>query len=178
MAKGVGDTAPVTVVRGDITKQEVDAVVNAANPELAPGGGVSGAIHRAAGPQLWRACQPLAPCPTGEARITPGFNLPARFVIHTVGPVWRGGLEGEAAALARAYQNSLRLAAEYGLESIAFPAISTGIYGYPLDEAARVAVDAIRCWWEEEGKAGPVRDIRIVAFDERTAAAFARALAA
>ncbi len=169
--------APIRVVPGDITKQPVDAIVNAANPQLAPGGGVSGAIHRAAGPELWRACQPLAPCPTGEARITPGFALPARFVIHTVGPVWRGGLEGEEAALRRAYQNSLSLAAEYGLQSIAFPAISTGIYGYPLDEAARVAIAAIRDWFAEHGAEASVKEVRIVAFDERTARAFEHALA-
>ncbi len=168
--------APIRVVCGDITKQPVDAIVNAANPQLAPGGGVSGAIHRAAGPELWRACQPLAPCPTGEARITPGFALPARFVIHTVGPVWRGGLEGEETALRRAYQNSLSLAAEYGLQSIAFPAISTGIYGYPLEEAARVAIAAIRNWFAEHGAETTVKEVRIIAFDERTACAFEHAL--
>ncbi len=171
------DKAPIRVVRGDITKQAVDAIVNAANSQLAPGGGVSGAIHRAAGPELWRACQPLAPCPTGEARITPGFALPARFVIHTVGPVWRGGLEGEETALRRAYQNSLSLAAEYGLQSIAFPAISTGIYGYPLEEAAHVAIAAIRDWFAEHGTDTSVRAVRIVAFDERTARAFEEVLA-
>lgn len=128
----------------DITTLDVDAIVNAANPELAPGGGVCGAIHRAAGPELAAACTRLRPCPTGEARITPGFRLPARFVIHAVGPVWRGGQQEEAALLASAYKSSIELAAREGLASIAFPAISTGIYGYPLRDATRVAVTTIR----------------------------------
>lgn len=128
----------------DITTLAVDAIVNAANEQLAAGGGVCGAIHRAAGPELARACTPLAPCPTGEARLTPGFRLPARFVIHAVGPVWQGGGAGEAELLASAYRSSLDLAARHGLRSIAFPAISTGIYGYPLDPATRVAVDTVR----------------------------------
>ena len=113
----------------DITTLETDAIVNAANQSLAPGGGVCGAIHRAAGPELARACAALGWCPTGEARLTPGFDLPARFVIHAVGPVWRGGGAGEAALLASAYRSALQLAVDHGLESIAFPAISTGIYG-------------------------------------------------
>jgi len=128
----------------DITTLAVDAIVNAANPELAPGGGVCGAIHRAAGPELAAACGPFAPCPTGQARITPGFRLPARYVIHAVGPVWQGGSAGEAGLLASAYTTSLQLAAEHDLRSIAFPAISTGIYGYPLVDATRVAVAAVR----------------------------------
>ena len=128
----------------DITTLAVDAIVNAANEQLAAGGGVCGAIHRAAGPELARACAPLSPCPTGEARLTPGFRLPARFVIHAVGPVWRGGGAGEAELLAGAYRNAVDLAAQQGLRTIAFPAISTGIYGYPLDAATRVAVDTVR----------------------------------
>src|SRR5512145_3323926 len=119
----------------DITTLDVDAIVNAANEALAPGGGVCGAIHRAAGPELARACAALGACPTGEARITPGFRLPARWGIHAVGPRWQGGKRGEAELLAGAYRHALRLAAERGLRSIAFPAISTGIYGYPLAEA-------------------------------------------
>jgi O-acetyl-ADP-ribose deacetylase len=128
----------------DITTLAVDAIVNAANEQLLPGGGVCGAIHRAAGPDLARACAAVAPCPTGEARLTPGFRLPARFVLHAVGPVWRGGSAGEPELLASAYQAALRLADDHGLRSVAFPAISTGIYGYPLPAATAVAVDAVR----------------------------------
>jgi O-acetyl-ADP-ribose deacetylase (regulator of RNase III) len=128
----------------DITTLEVDAIVNAANEQLAPGGGVCGAIHRAAGPELARACVAVAPCPTGDARLTPGFRLPARFVVHAVGPVWRGGNAGEPELLAGAYRAALRLANAHGLRSIAFPAISTGIYGYPLEPATEVAVHAVR----------------------------------
>jgi O-acetyl-ADP-ribose deacetylase (regulator of RNase III) len=128
---------------GDITTLDVDVIVNAANSELAPGGGVCGAIHRAAGPQLARACAQVAPCPIGEARITPGFLLQARFVIHAVGPMWRGGGAREAALLASAYSSSMALARAHGLTSIAFPAISTGIYGYPLHAATRIAVETI-----------------------------------
>jgi len=128
----------------DITTLAVDAIVNAANEQLAPGGGVCGAIHRAAGPELAVACAHVAPCPTGEARMTPGFRLPARFVLHAVGPVWHGGENNEAALLASAYRASLRLAEQEKLRSIAFPAISTGIYGYPLRDATRVAVETVR----------------------------------
>lgn len=134
----------IEVVQGDITKERVDAIVNAANSSLRGGGGVDGAIHRAAGPELLRAGIALAPCPTGEARITPGFRLPAEFVIHTVGPVWHGGDRGEAALLASCYRSSLDLAAANGVRTIAFPSISTGVYGYPLDKAAPVAIAAIR----------------------------------
>jgi O-acetyl-ADP-ribose deacetylase len=128
----------------DITTLDTDAIVNAANESLAPGGGVCGAIHRAAGPELARACAAAAPCPTGEARLTPGFRLPARFVIHAVGPVWHGGGAGEADLLASAYRSAVRLAAEHGLSSLAFPAISTGIFGYPLEQATPIAVSAVR----------------------------------
>ena len=128
----------------DITTLAVDAIVNAANRALAGGGGVDGAIHRAAGPELVRASRALAPCPTGEARITPGFRLPARHVIHTVGPVWHGGGSGEAELLAACYRNSIALLRQAGGRSIAFPTISTGIYGYPPGPAARIAVATVR----------------------------------
>ena len=130
----------------DITTLDVDAIVNAANSSLAPGGGVCGAIHRAAGPELALACARVAPCPTGDARITPGFQLPAKFVIHAVGPVWHGGHSGEAEQLASAYGRSLELAREHGLTSIAFPAISTGIFGYPLRAATHIAVTTVRAF--------------------------------
>lgn len=128
----------------DITTLAVDAIVNAANTDLTPGGGVCGAIHRAAGPELALACARLRPCPTGQARLTPGFRLPARFVIHAVGPIWRGGAAGEPERLASAYRASLALARAQALEGVAFPAISTGIYGYPLRAATAVAVAAVR----------------------------------
>ena len=140
----------IEIHSGDITKLTVDAIVNAANDRLAPGGGVCGAIHRAAGPKLADACAAIGHCPTGEARLTPGFDLPARFVIHAVGPVWRGGESGEAEQLAGCYRNSLTLAHEAGAHSIAFPAISTGIYGYPLDAATTVAVSSVRAVLAEE----------------------------
>lgn len=133
----------IEIVEGDITRLDVDAVVNAANRELLPGGGVCGAIHRAAGPELATACRRTGGCPTGEARITPGFQLKARYVIHAVGPVWQGGSAGEERLLAQAYLSSLALAAEHELTSIAFPAISTGIYGFPLERAARIAVATV-----------------------------------
>ena len=131
-------------VLGDITTFDGDAIVNAANPSLSDGSGVNGAIHRAAGPLLPAACREVAPCPTGEARITPGFDLSARFIIHTVGPVWHGGGHGEAELLASAYRSSLALAAEHGLRTVAFPAISCGIFGYPVEQAADIAVRAVR----------------------------------
>ena len=134
----------IEIVEGDITRLDVDAIVNAANTMLAPGGGVCGAIHRAAGPELAEACAKLGGCDTGEAKITPGFRLPARYVIHTVGPVWGGGERDEDRLLANCYRNSLRLAAEEGLGSIAFPAISTGIYGFPPARAAHIAVASVR----------------------------------
>jgi O-acetyl-ADP-ribose deacetylase (regulator of RNase III) len=135
----------IEIVEGDITRLRVDAIVNAANSALAGGGGVDGAIHRAAGPRLAEASIRLAPCPPGEAVITPGFDLPARFVIHAVGPVWRGGQHGEAEILRRTYESCFRVAAgEPSIRSIAFPAISTGVYGFPRQEAARIAIDAMK----------------------------------
>ena len=136
----------IELERADITAMAVDAIVNAANTALAGGGGVDGAINRAAGPELVRASRALAPCPAGESRITPGFRLPAKFVVHTVGPVWHGGGRGEAGLLASCYLTSLDLAADAGARSIPFPAISTGIYGYPKGAAAEVALTAIRGW--------------------------------
>jgi O-acetyl-ADP-ribose deacetylase (regulator of RNase III) len=133
----------ILVVEGDITQRPVEAIVNAANERLAPGGGVCGAIHRAAGPELARACAAIGRCATGEAVVTPGFGLGARLVIHAVGPVWQGGQAGEDAQLASAYRRSLERAAEAGVASLAFPAISTGIYGFPAERAADIAVRTV-----------------------------------
>ncbi|MFL6248147.1 MAG: O-acetyl-ADP-ribose deacetylase [Thermoanaerobaculia bacterium] len=167
-------TAQLIIHRGDITKLDVDAIVNAANSSLLGGGGVDGAIHRAAGPELLAECRTLGGCPTGQARITRGYRLPARHVIHTVGPVWRGGTHGEPELLASCYRNSLALAVEHGLKTIAFPAISCGIYGYPLDEAARIAVDETRRFVSGHPS---IESVLFVCFDEQCASAYERALA-
>ena len=154
----------IEIVEGDITRLDVDAIVNAANESLLGGGGVDGAIHRAAGPELLAECRTLGGCPTGEARITSGYRLKARRVIHTVGPVWRGGTQGEPELLARCYRNALALAVVEGLESMAFPAISTGIFGYPLDQATRLAVATVR----GESAAHGNLDVTFACFDQHT----------
>lgn len=136
----------IDLVDGDITKLSVDAIVNAANSSLLGGGGVDGAVHRAAGPDLLAECRTLGGCPTGEARLTKGYRLPARFVLHTVGPVWHGGGSGEDEALARCYRSCLAIATEKGLRTVAFPAISTGVYGFPMDRAARIALGETISW--------------------------------
>jgi O-acetyl-ADP-ribose deacetylase len=160
----------VEVVRGDITEQRVDAIVNAANSSLRGGGGVDGAIHRAGGPAILEECRRLGGCETGDAKATTGGALPARWVIHTVGPVWRGGGEGEAELLASCHRRSLEVARELGARSVAFPAISTGVYGYPVELAADVAVGAVR---------GHELDVvRFVLFGDVAYSAFARAVGA
>jgi O-acetyl-ADP-ribose deacetylase (regulator of RNase III) len=169
------DVTMIEVITADITTLALDAIVNAANSSLLGGGGVDGAIHDAAGPALVEACRPLAPCPTGEARITPGFALPARFVIHTVGPVWRGGDRGEPSLLASCYRASLALAVTHGVRSIAFPAISTGAFGYPLRDACAIAAAAVRAFIA--GEPGAPGRIVFCMFDARAAAAMRAALA-
>ena len=160
----------IVLVEGDLTEQEVDAIVNAANSSLQGGGGVDGAIHRAAGPELVMESRALAPCPTGEARITRGYRLPARWVIHTVGPVWRGGDADEDALLASCYRNSLRLAAGHDVRSIAFPAISCGIYSFPVDRATEIAVR------ETRAHVGNIERVIFVAFGDDVASAYEREL--
>ena len=163
----------LTVVEGDITLLHVDAVVNAANERMLGGGGVDGAIHRAAGPALLEACRdvpevrPGVRCPTGESRITPGFDLPARFVIHTVGPIWRDGTRGEPDLLASCYETSLALAEQNGVRTIAYPAISCGVYGYPIEAAAEIAVSTLR-------RSSSLEEIFLVAFSPRIHAALTK----
>lgn len=159
------------IVTGDITKLQVDAIVNAANTSLLGGGGVDGAIHRAAGPELLAECRTLHGCQTGQAKATRGYKLPAKHVIHTVGPVWHGGGRREAELLESCYQNSMALALELGCRSVAFPAISTGVYHYPVEEATRIAVKTVRRFLSEHPE-GPA--VTFVCFDEQTAAAYRR----
>jgi O-acetyl-ADP-ribose deacetylase len=163
----------VTLVQGDITTQKVDAIVNAANTSLLGGGGVDGAIHRSAGSDLLESCRSLRGCETGGAKITPGFRLPAKFVIHAVGPVYDGGRSGEPEALASCYRTSLRLASEHACETIAFPAISCGVYAYPLDEAAEIAISTVV---NEIPKYSNIRQVSWVLFNRTAMDAFSSAL--
>ena len=160
----------VELIQGDITREEVEAIVNAANSALRPGGGVDGAIHRVAGPELAEACRMIGGCPTGEARITPGFRLPARYVIHAVGPVWQGGTKNEDVLLASCYRNSVRLADEHELRSISFCSISTGSFGFPLKRAAKIAMDTLHDMAQRYPR---VRTIRMVTFGDDTWRAYA-----
>ena len=157
------------VIQGDITQFQGDAIVNAANTTLMGGGGVDGAIHQAAGPALYAACEKFHGCPTGEARITSGFNLPAKYIIHTPGPIWRGGNSGGPQLLANSYQNSLRLADRYGCQTVAFPSISTGVYAYPLEKAAAIAVQTIQKFMVEVRN---IREVTMVCFDTKTFQAY------
>ncbi len=161
------------VIQGDITKQQVDAIVNAANNSLLGGGGVDGAIHRAAGPELLEECRKLNGCPTGEAKITKGYKLPAKWVIHTVGPIWKGGNNGEDELLARCYRNSLKLAAQYPIKTIAFPSISTGAYRFPLERAAKIAIAEIKKFLAEEERP---EEVIIVTFGTQAYEAYQKAL--
>ena len=166
--------ARIEIIRGDITKQSVDAIVNAANCSLLGGGGVDGAIHRAAGPELLAECRTLHGCETGKAKLTKGYRLPAKYVIHTPGPVWHGGGYGEERLLASCYRSCLELAAEQGCKTVDFPSISTGVYHFPLEKASRIALREIDAFL----KAHPeLERVRMVCFDERTKAAYEEALA-
>lgn len=164
----------IEIVQGDITRLKVDAIVNAANNMLAGGGGVDGAIHRAAGPQLLEECQTLGGCPTGSAKITAGYQLPARYVIHAVGPVWQGGDQQEDHLLASCYRTSLELAAARNLQSIAFPAISCGVYRFPPERAAQIAVDTVNVFLQQQSS---LKRVIFACFDDRIRSAFETALA-
>ena len=164
----------LSLAKGDITRCEVDAIVNAANESLLGGGGVDGAIHRAAGPELLAACRLLNGCRTGEAKHTPGFRLKAAHVIHTVGPIWRGGTHGEADLLTSCYQKSLELADANGIRTLAFPAISTGIYGYPLSQATKIAVGTVMAYFIDHPQT-IITEITFVCFDDATLHAYGQA---
>ena len=163
----------IEIIQGDITKQASDAIVNAANTSLLGGGGVDGAIHRAAGPELLAECRTLHGCRTGEAKITRGYRLPARFVIHTPGPVWHGGGHGEEELLASCYKNCLKLAVENGCKTVDFPSISTGVYHFPLEKASRIALSTIAAFLREHPE---LTRVRMVCFDEKTKGYYDRAL--
>ena len=163
----------IAVVEGDITEQKVDAIVNAANTSLLGGGGVDGAIHRAAGPELLTECRTLHGCPTGEAKITRGYRLSARWVIHTVGPIWRGGRDFEDELLANCYRRSLEVAVQNGVRTVAFPAISTGIYGFPLERATRIAVREVRAFLEKNPS---LEKVLFVCFDSHVRNCYERVL--
>ena len=165
--------ARIEIIQGDITKQAVDAIVNAANCSLLGGGGVDGAIHRAAGPELLAECRTLHGCETGKAKITKGYRLPAKYVIHTPGPVWYGGEDGEEELLRSCYRSCLELASANGCETVDFPSISTGVYRFPLDKASEIAIGTIAAYLREHPE---IKRVRMVCFDARTKAFYDRAL--
>jgi len=171
--KSAASQEKIDVVEGDITKQAVDAIVNAANTTLLGGGGVDGAIHRAAGPELLEECRKLDGCVTGQAKITKGYRLPAQWVIHTVGPVWRDGHRGEDELLASCYRNCFALAAQHGIRTIAFPSISTGAYGFPMERAARIAVRETKAFLERNPS---IQRVRLVCFGQSASEVYAQAL--
>lgn len=166
-------SAKIEVIQGDITRQRVDAIVNAANNSLLGGGGVDGAIHRAAGPQLLEECRGLGGCETGQAKITRGYNLPARWIIHTVGPVWHGGDRDEDELLARCYRNSLALAVQYGARTVAFPSISTGAYGFPVERAGGIVIGEIREFLEHDTM---LEKVVMVCFNQKACDSYSAAL--